>query len=78
MGRRKLKPEGMCVDCGRDRLERPSAMFHDRIWKAMGMKPRQLLCLYCANRRLIRECEFNQNIAHSKFLNGRWNVDVGG
>jgi hypothetical protein len=65
----KRKPKAaVCSDCGRDWNERPSAMFHDHIWKAMGMKEDQLLCLYCANVRLLRDCEFNHGIAPSTFL----------
>lgn len=50
-----------CADCGRNWIERPAAMFHGHIWKAMGMGPHQWLCAYCANRRLFTVCAFNDN-----------------
>jgi hypothetical protein len=59
----RTKPKQACDDCGRNWIACPSAVFHDHIWKAMGMKPRQFLCRYCANRRLFRECGFNDNVA---------------
>ena len=37
-------------------------MFHDHIWKAMGMKPDQLLCDHCASIRLYRFCPFNDDM----------------
>jgi hypothetical protein len=51
-----------CDDCGQDWVKHSSPMFHDHIWKALGMKPRQLLCADCANRRLFRACPFNEKM----------------
>jgi hypothetical protein len=48
-----------CDDCGRDWCGHASPIFHDRIWRAMGMKKDQLLCVDCAYRRLYRPCPFN-------------------
>jgi hypothetical protein len=73
-----MNPNPRCDDCGRDWLERPSAMFHDHIWKAMGVKREAFLCAYCANRRLFRECKFNRNEAGGDHLHsvvqGDWRL----